>query len=454
MSYTPIVTTAITLQTQAVSRIGFGVPLFIGSHRWFKSRIQTYVGIEEAQTDFPAGSDELRAATAMFSQQPAPSAIQIGRRETDLITYTPDTVTAIGEVFTISVIGTDDVQVDASFTTITGSETAADVTAALVSGLGGVVGVTVADLTGTFTLAPAVPLNEFTVVGENLVKLTGVTTQTELAATTMQAIVDESNDFYFVTAHDKTQAWILDLAADVEARKKLYFVSVQETEALKAIENPVNAADTLGKLQDLGYIQTAGMFYQDDQAYFECGFAAKGAPFDPGTLTWANLRVAGFTDSKDPATGKSLTTTQKGFVGDRNATFTEDVGGITITRIAKVAGGEYIDVIRSKDFLTARITEAYQNKLINSLKVSYDDVGINEMKGVLTNTLDRYVTVEGSPNILQSTNPYTVSFPRASEVSFAQKASRVLEASFTGFLAGAIEVVAVKGILTLDANDI
>lgn len=77
------------------------------------------------------------------------------------------------------------------------------------------------------------------------------------------------------------------------------------------------------------------------------------------------------------------------------------------------------------------------------------------MKGVLENTLDRYVTVEGAPNILQSENPYTTKFPKAKDVSFAQKSSRVLEASFVGYLAGAIEVVdGIKGVLTLDSNDI
>jgi hypothetical protein len=450
--YTPLARTTITLQTQAVKQAGFGIPIFIGAHRHFPERVRSYVDLEGAQGDLPVGSPERTAVEAMFGQNPQPATVMIGRRKVDTASYTPDAATAIGQTYTISITGTDLVKVDAEVITATGTETSAELATALVAALGSVTGVLISDDTGSFSVAPATATDDYVVsnVSENIPV---VVTATENAATVMQEITEENNDFYLVTAHDKTQEFILDMAADVEARKKLYFVAVQEADALTAISDPIEATDTLAKLQDLGYIQTAGAFYHDNDALFECGFVAKGAPYQAGTITWANQRVVGFTDAKDPATGKSLSTTQKGYVADRNATYTEDVGGMTITRVCKTAGGEYIDVIRSKDFLEARITEAYQNKLINSLKVSYDRVGINEMVSVLQNTLDQYVTVEGSPNILQADKPYIIKAPDSNEIAFATKASRILYIEFTGYLAGAIESVVTSGRLTLDAPD-
>jgi len=449
MAYTAISNISISLQTQAVTQVGFGIPLFITANAWFKERVRVYTDIESVAGDVPTTSNAYIGAAAMFAQNPAPAQIMLGRRDAGSVDCTPAAATAIGQVYTISVTGTDDVKVDASFTTTTGSETATAIATALVTALGTPTGVTVVDNTGSLSLTKS-GVDDFSVSGVALITVQHA--PTEVAADTLTAIQEENDDFYFVTAEDKSQAWVLAMAAAVEPAKKFYAVATNDASSIAALSEPVNAADTLGKLADLGYIQSAGLFYDDNNAFFECGAVAKGAPYRAGTITWDNQRIAGFTDTKDPATGKSLSVTQKNNLVARNAGFTEDVGGLTITRNFKVAGGEWWDVVRSKDFLIARLTEAYQNKLINSLKVTYDNIGINEMKSVMTSVLDRYVTEEGKPDILQSQNPYTVSFPQAKDVSFGDKSSRTLNASFTGFLAGAIHVVNVQGILTLDAN--
>ena len=449
MAYSEIVTVNISLQTQAVSQAGFGVPLFVTAHAWFTERVRVYTSIEAVGADVPNDSNAFIGAQAMFSQQPAPKQIQLGRRAAGTIDHTPIAVTAVGQEYKISITGTDDVQVDASFTTVTGSETPTDVATALVTALGTVTGVTIVDNTGSFSTSES---GSGAYAITDPARLTIQAAPIETASDTYDAIRLENDDWYFTTAEDKSQAWVIASAQYVEAAKKFYAIASQAVESIAALEEPVNVADILGQLADLGFVQTGGLFYQDDNAFFECGAVAKGAPFRPGTITWDNMRIAGFTDSKDPATGKSLSVTQKTNLDARNVGFTEDVGGITITRNFQTAAGEWWDVVRSKDFLTARITEAYQNKLINSLKVTNDDVGINEMRSVLTSTLDRFVTEEGKPDILQSQNPYTVSFPQAKDVSFADKSNRELNASFTGFLAGAIHIVNIQGILTLDAQ--
>jgi hypothetical protein len=447
MSLQDIVTVTISLQTAAVSRAGFGTPIFIGEHRWFTERVRSYPNITAASADLPAGSNELIAVNSAFSQEIPPSVVKVGRRDVTLLTYTPDAVTAIGEVFEITVVGTDNVTIAASFTTATGSETPTEVVTALSTALSGIVGVTVSG-TATLTLAEATPGTPFAVT--KITKLTQTTTATETAAAVITAITEIDNDFYFITSNDQTQVFILAMAAVTEALTKIYFVSVKEEAALTALEIPAASGDTLGKLAESNFFRTSGWFHQDaDTKFPEMAFVAIAAPSTPGSKVWANNRIAGLAASRD-ATGKNLTFTQKNNLDTRNANWIESVGGIDITRRGKVAGDEWIDAIRNRDFLEARITEGLQNLQINQPVIPYTDSGIGTVRNTVTSVLSRSVSTSTTPSILQESNPYTTNFPRAADVPFAEKQLRELNASFVAFLAGAIQITKITGVLTFD----
>lgn len=452
MALQDIVTVNISLQTSGVSRAGFGIPLFIGSHRWFTERVRSYPNVTAAAVDLPSGSDELIAVTAAFAQDIPPSVVKVGRRDVDSSLFTAAAATAIGQVSTISVTGTDSVKVDASFTSVTGSETAIVIATALVTALGAVTGMTITDnLDGTFTVAPTVATDDY--VLSTIARLTQVDTVTETAADVIGAIEIIDNDFYFVAASDHTQAFILAMAAAIEARTKIYFVSVQEADAITALQVPPAAGDTLGKLEESNFFRTSGWFHHTaDTAFPEMAFIAIAAPSDPGAKIWANNRVSAVAASQDPATNIPLTFTQTDNLNNRNANFIGTVGGIDISRIGKVSANEFIDIIRNRDFLEARITEGLQNKQINSPVIPFTDPGINEIRGVVTSVLNRSVSTATVPSILQDKDPYTTNFPRAADVSFADKQARTLNASFTAFLAGAIQITNITGTLTFDAT--
>lgn len=449
-SYEQIVTVTISLNTTPITRAGFGVPIFIGDGQWFRERVRSYTSTTEAAADFPATSDEYKAVEAAFTQQPQVSTVKVGRRDADLLTFTPTAASAIGQVYSITVEGTDGVEVESSFTTVTGSETPAAIATALVAGLSAVVGVTVTDTTGAFTTAKA---------GSAAYAITGITdalisyaaTTTETAAATIAAIEAVDNDFYFVAAQDKSEAYILAMADAIESREKVYFVSCANTESLTAYSSPAATDDVLGKLFEGAYLRTVGWFHQDAETDFpEMGYIAIGAVADPGKKVWASNRVTGQTVAQDPDTGYNLNTTQKGYLTARNASFTEVVGGVTTSsgQSGKVASGEWVDNIRNRDFLVARVTEAYQSFFISQPVVPYTDSGINNVKGVLSTELSRYVETETEPNILDRANPFTLNFPRASQVSAADKANRVYSATFDAFLSGAIQIVRITGTLS------
>lgn len=448
MSYQEIVQVNISLQTTAVSRAGFGTPMFIGDGVWFTERSRTYSSIDAAADDLPTDSDEYKALQAAFSVDVPPSQVKIGRRDADEIVLTPEAATAAGQVYEITVVGTDDVAITATFISVTGSETAAAITADLVADLAGIVGVTVTDNTGTFTLAKS-GSDPYSVNG--LSRLDYAITSTETAANLMAAIVAEDDDFYFVAANDHTTPFVLAMAAEIEARTKLYFTSSQETAALTAYSP--TATDALAQLRQGNYFRTSGWFHHlADTQFPEMLYISIAAPADPGKKVWGNNKVTGSPAAKNPTTNNLLSPTEKGYLEDRYANYTEEKGGVTITRSGKVAGNEWIDIIRNRDFLEARATENYQNFLINSPVVPYTDNGITKVRNVLSSTLGRYVETEAQPNILQETNPFTINFPRRKDVSFSDVAAREFKGSFVAYLSGAIQIAKIDGTLTYEAQ--
>jgi hypothetical protein len=210
--------------------------------------------------------------------------------------------------------------------------------------------------------------------------------------------------------------------------------------------------DTLGKLKESNYFRTSGWYHHEADAKFpETAFVAVASPSTPGTKVWANNRIAGFGASRN-ADGFKLTYTQRNNLFERNANWVETQLGVDITRPGKVAANEWIDTIRDRDFYEARLTEAYTSKFINSPKVPYTDSGINELRNIFNTVSDRLVTTPGSPNVLQENNPYTSNFPRSVDVPLADKQNRILRATFTAFLAGAIQLIELQGVLTFEQD--
>lgn len=449
-SYEEVVTVTISLDTTVIDRTGFGVPIFIGAHSWFTERVKAYSSITEAKLDLPETSDEFKAVNSAFSQDPKVPVVKVGRKEVDLVTLTPSAATAVGQIFNVTVKGTDGVEVAASFTSTTGSETATAIATALDTGLAGVVGVTVVDATGSITLAKS-GTDPFAITSISDSLITTDNTTTETAATTYAAIVAEDNDFYFVATNDKSEAYVMLMASVIESTEKVYFVSTNDVESIATLSVPAAINDVIGKIFDAGYSRTSCWYHQDAETTFpEMAAIALGAPYDAGTVTWANNLISGFSASQDTATSLNLSTTQKGNLTARNASFIERTGGqnVSSAQSGKVASGEWVDVIRNRDFLVARITEAYQSFFIGSPIVPYTDSGINRVKGVLSSELAKYVETDTQPNILELANPFTLSFPRSSEVSATDKAARLYQASFSAFLSGAIQVTKITGTLS------
>ena len=439
MAFERMVTVNVTLSTTSVTRANFGTLIFIGAHNYFKERQRIYSSLDAVGADFPTTSDEYIAAQSAFSGSPRIANIKIGRRENDLLTLTPEPITAIGQQVSVTVVGTDGVSVDAVFTSAAGNEDAATVVADLAGDLSGIVGVTVGGTT-TLTLAEAVQGVAFSIADPEGFDSV-VSTATELPADTLTEISKESDDYYFVTAHDHTQSYVEAMAAAIETKRKQYWYSLADTQALLApVQPPVGTGE---KLEDTGYLRTYGWFHDEaDTLFVETHYVALMAIYDPGTIVIANNQVFVGGIARDPANQLPLDDTQLNNLNAKNLSVVIEDGGVNVTNAqgGLSASGEWTDVVRDMDFIQARLEEATKKFMISQNKIAFTNFGIASLESVVINELNKYVETETTTNILEAEKPYELFFPDASEFTAQDKALRKFTWSANLYLAGAIQI--------------
>lgn len=445
MSYQNIVNVDIALQTSALSRAGFGTPIFTAPHRYFIERVRAYGSIVEAEVDVPTGTVTHAALSAYFAQSPSVPLVKVGRVEADL-TITPIDVSdgsihsftitvaaaTLDVSYTAGAIETEEDVVDAFVSAITGD---VDVNAVVTAAKVGVAAAAVLTLIPTGTEAFSVT---------SLISVTEAATATETGDATISAISAEDDDWYFYTSSDHSETWVLATATAIEARKKLYFFSTQEAGSLTALAAP--ATDIIGKVADLNYLRSVSYWHHTADASFpECAFAGYNAPFDAGSISWSNLQLNGVSAAADPTSGNKLSATQKGYLFDRNANTSENIAGLTLTREGKVSKGNFIDDIRGSDDLDVTMTTSLQRLLANQQgsKLPYTNQGITQISSVMKGDLQVFV----DRGFIIS---YEVTTPPRNEVNPNDVAARqYIVATFSAVIAGAINTITIIGSLTV-----
>ncbi len=181
--------------------------------------------------------------------------------------------------------------------------------------------------------------------------------------------------------------------------------------------------------------------------YAALAWMAKCFGYDPGTETWHLKELAtvvptalGMTEKLELA-GKHINT----FLRYAGANCT--IGGYTLA-------GEWIDVIRFRDWLKAEIQIRVFNILKTNRKVPYTDGGIALIEGAIESTLKEGQGIGGIAQTGYNSDGeallgYQVHVPLAGELTEAERKSRKLVGCrFTVRLAGAIHLVELSGFLT------
>lgn len=443
-----IVNVQISLNTTGISVEGFSTLLIVGPHAHSLSRVETYTDSDAMLDDGFSATDPLYlAAVDAFSQIPRPSVVKIGRQLVDAVNVTVNKVTATGKYkVTVSTKDASGNVTATPYEYTNSSGTATDICdgiAALITADSSAA-VTATSSGGVLTLTGASG-ESFKIEVSSMLTMANATV-TESVADMMAAITANDNDWYGWAFVDRTQANILAAANWTEAHRKLFGTAIAEAGAL---DKDVTT-DTGYLLYNNNFYRSFWFYHKDAATDFpECAVFARCFAILPGGETWANKKLGGVTT--DP-----LTETQYLAVTSKNGNTFERFRNVSITQNGKVAAGEWIDVIRFRDWLQEEMTVNIFNALINSDKIPYTDAGIaiieNQMRAALRLGQTRggiaptEYDEDGNENL-----GFTISVPLAANISANQKASRILnDVKFTARLAGAIHVVNITGSLTYE----
>lgn len=437
-----IVDVTITKDTASVSRAGFGTPAVLTYHDNFPEYTRSYTSAAEMLDGavFATTDRAYKMVTTLFSQNPKPSRVVVGRRITApqrIVTLTPRAPHLALTEYAVTIDAEE-----ITFTTGAAPVTAADITAGMVAAvnLGGQ-DVVATDLTGTMTIEQAATPGGAPAAGVPFVidlALTnwGIVDSTPDAsvANDIVRLLQGDNDWYGLCADFMSAAEITLASTAIEALPRIYIADSQDSDIIEA-----GAGGIAQALETAGVERTAVIYHPNPDPSPAAAWLGKQLPTDPGSTTWKFKTLATI-----PASG--LSTGQAQFARNRNANYYILVAGINITTEGVMGGGEYIDVVRFIDWLTARIQENVYRVLAVSPKIGFTDLGIQTIVNEVEGTLKLGASVGG----IDGEQAITVTAPRAADVATNTKANRTLpDIDFTATLAGAIHKTIINGRLTL-----
>lgn len=442
-----IVNVQISLNTNGVSKEGFSTMLVVGTHANNLNRVTTYTNINDLINDGFSTDDPIyRAVSAAFSQTPRPRQVKVGRRQVEEVNLSVNNVKDNTD-YTITVSSKDtDGTVDEEAYKYN-SQTSATATK-IVEGLQALMAsdtAVTATVSGEKLQLTAKSGKSFAIkISSNL--SAEFTEPTEEIADTMSAVMASDSDFYGIVLASRDKDDIMAMAEWVETQTKLFGTSTAEQGA-KGSETDT---DLLSMLKAKNYYRTFTFYHElADSEYLEAGVMARCFAIEPGGETWANKVLSGLT-------ADNLTETEYLAISGKNGNTFETFRNKSITQNGKVAGDEWIDVIRFRDWLQEEITVNVFNLLINSDKVPYTDAGIALVENQIRQALLLGQRRGGiAPTEYDEDNNenlgFTIEMPLAANIPANTKAQRLLEdVNFTARLAGAIHVVEITGSFTYE----
>ena len=433
---------SISISTGSVSptRVGFGIPMVISHSATWAERVRTYSNLAAVVVDFAVTtSPEYLAAQALFAQSPRPKNIKIGRaslQPTQVYKITPLAVNS--HTYIVNVKGEGVTPLAATFTS-DASATVAEIVAGLETAINAAVGknFTAVDTASTHLLITGTAAGDwFSLEVNDQVNL--VIEQTHVdpgIATDLAAITVEDDNWYFLLTNFNSNAMVTAAAAYIETKVKVYAVDVNETDALNTV---VTSVDTLDDLKTTARVRTYGSYHHNPYAMFSAAWVGKGAPQDPGSITWKYKTLSG------PG-ASTLTSTQRNNLIARSANFYQAVSGVNITQEGTMASGRFIDITRGSDWIEDDMGAGVFTALALAKKVPFTDPGIAVIESEVRATLNRAIDRQ----ILAADPEPTVTVPLAADVSAADKTARSLTGvEFDGTFAGAIHTTTISGNIT------
>lgn len=437
MPISDVVNLSISVSGAGPTRAGFGEPLVAGFGLWFSSGVREYSSTADMVADGASVTNPTYLAVAnIFDQNPAPPAVKVAPRTlayaqvldltclstSALDTYVIQLRTPGGSWHVVTVPSTGVVNTDAA--SIRTAITALSISHLTVGGSAALV---------TLTMASGFLL-DVQPGPAKLITFADVTPDPGIATDLANILVNDPS-WYFLLLDSQSPAEITAAAAWAESNGKLFVYNCSDS----ACADPASTTDVFYTEKQLSHARSAGLFSQTQLlSYSAAAWVGRLATTDAGSDNWAFKTLSNvFVDT--------LTTTQIHAVENKNASVYTSLLGLPLTQFGKQPGGEWIDITRGTDSLSADIQAAIVGMQANALKIPFTDPGVDMYRSALTGVLSNYV----ARGFIAASPPFTVSLPKVADVSSANKAARNLpNVFFAAELAGAINSTTIKGVLT------
>jgi len=452
MPLSDIVSISIVTESQSVKQAGFGVPLILSANATWPERIRFYADDTAVAVDFAAGTPERLAAAAMFAQNPNPERIAIGRlANKPTQKWTIDLGSAgiqNSTRYRLQITRANGTVENADFTT-----DASATEAELWAGLAAAVNATGA--AATLTAVDTGPGTSLVITADAAGNWHGMAVITPDgqydsgvymsivqdhvdpgAAADLAAIKAVNDEWYAVVNLYNSEAMGTAIANWVEANKKLFACDIQDSATVTAA---VGGTDFADDLKDAALARTAPMYHPDNAEMAGAAWLGKCLPFTPGSETWKFKTLA--TVNVYP-----ITATHQVNLEAKRCNYYYEVAGVNITTQGVVSANEFIDVVRGRDWLEARLSERIFGALASAIKIPYTDRGVAMIEAQV-----RAVLKEAVANGFLTDDPApTVSVPKVADAAPADKSARLLRnVRFFGTLAGAIHKLIVQGTISV-----
>lgn len=457
----------IELRTTSIAKAEFGIPLVVSKGVVFNNAgelVRVYQSADEAAKDSTATIPDtvVKALRIIFSQTPRPSEAMVAALQySSQATVTLDTVPnggkyAAAKKFEFTLDGTKIATAAVTDTLDTPATVSADLLAkfnaqtALTAKYTAAVSSNNMSLTFTPKLVATVPVFDATKEGVS-------TFVTEALTDTLQAqlanIQGYNDSWYGFTVLDTTKQVIMDAAEWAEAADPaVQHFAASSDAAIWNTPASSSATDVLSALNALQYERTAVVATKNTDGLDAVAAMARFYTGQPGSIVAGLKTLVGINPTAfTPSEIKNIKDKQGNW-------YTKYAKNVFLFNPGKAVSGRWLDEVRDRDWLVNYIQTEIVSALIRRPKVPYTNPGITTMENVLRGCLVRAqqmgVIAPDQTDALGNTVPgFVITVPNVFDVSFSDKADRVLRLSFVALLAGAIQSVEVNGVLTYDYSE-
>jgi hypothetical protein len=394
--------------------------MVLARHDYFQESFKIY-NLATAKDDmvsdgFPVNSPAYREVAAFARNTPKVKTVVVGRLLTD---YTHlfelkvlSAAVVENKVLAFDVIGPDGGDTTSiSYTVGAGATptTVATAIAALVNDIAGLTAVGNADVIECSSDA----VNKKWYVKSlktREIQFLDTTVDSALAADLISINEDYKTWWLAVPADPCSKARIMALAADIEAREKLLGVTTHDT-ITQDISDTTNVMYALNQAK---YDRTAIAYSEDQGAGLVSNWAGKLLPKAPGSATWANWELSGVAIDTIPAGGVAAFEQNKG-------NWYESIGGVGFTLNGTVASGEFIDIVRGRDWFAMRFYEEWANLLQNADKIPAENSGIEQ----IVNMVESVFTEGEDVNFIAKDPKFEITYPKITDTLQADRLERI-----------------------------